>query len=171
MGDHTVRYTGWPKWCSHIIFTTLYIQRGGHWVTGSNFYLKTQSFLVDSHLFWSAYCLEYPGYIKKVQKMWILLYITVWVKHTLYNTIICCRFGIFILHLPNMLTFMHLKFKLCSLITKLVTFFCWNMRNLNHTVYFTMWTLSEQIQFLFESCMSWYTKFIFVLIYICDCLE
>ena len=72
--DHIVRNTGSPKWYSHMILTTLYIQRGGHWVTGSNFYLKTLSCLVDSRLFWSKYCLEYPGYIKKVKKMWILLY-------------------------------------------------------------------------------------------------
>ena len=38
---------------------------------------KKQSFLVDLHLFWSTYCLEYPGYAKKVKKMWILLYIMI----------------------------------------------------------------------------------------------
>ena len=30
-----------------------------------------------------------------------------------YNTITCCRFGNFIIHLPNIFTFMHLKCKLC----------------------------------------------------------
>ena len=70
-----------------------------------------------------------------------------------------------------MFTFMHLKCKLCWLLTKLVTLFCWNIRNLDHPVYFTMWTLNEQFQFLFESRMSLYTKFVFVLIYTCDCLE
>ena len=155
VGDHIVIYTGWAKWCSRIILTTLYIQRGGHWVTDSKFYLKTRSCLVDWRLVWSTYWLEYPGYIKKV-KMWILLYTMLYVKHTLYKTIICCRFGNFVIHLPNMYTFMHLKCKLCWLVTKVVAFFCWNMRNLDHLVYFTMWTLSEQFQFLFKSRMSWY---------------
>ena len=91
-------------------------------MTGSNFYLKAQSCVVDLHLFWSTYSLDYPGYIKKVKKMWILLYTMIKVVHTLYNTIICCRFGTFIIHLPRIFTFMRLKCKQCWLIAKLVTF-------------------------------------------------
>ena len=43
---------------------------------------------------------------QKVKKVWSLLYTMILVKHTLYNTIICCRFGNFIIHLPNIFTFM-----------------------------------------------------------------
>ena len=135
------------------------------------FYLKTQSCLVDLHLFWSTYCLEYPGHIqKKRTKIWILLYTMIKVKRTMYKTLICCRFGNFITHLPNMFTFMHLKCKLCWLINWISDLFLSKYAQFGPPGIFhhvdINWTVPV---FISESYVLVY--FIFVLIYTWDSLE
>ena len=81
------------------------------------------SCLVDLYLFWSTYCLQYTGYIKKVKKIWVLLYNIVKFCTPCIIPQFFCRSGIFIMYLTRMFTFMHLKCRECWLIIKLVILF------------------------------------------------